>query len=793
MIISFQNFTKTNLPNRQILSIIKRATHIFVFLLLIIPANEIYADPPPGNTTECNCCGAIIPEEDDYCSDCTLCDNCDGCQNDSEENSCTRERCDCEAPGCDDLCSCGVCRKCDTDTCLNLEFNANPLVILNPNQENIIYEVTATGGEPTYEYAWTEAVKQTTPYKGKFTAPATGSKTISCTVEDRLGGINRISCEATLIVNVCNVESVSPSETTAIMKSDISESITITATLSEILPDDGEIEWQNSTDGGANWSANINGESETQITLYNTEAAGKYKYRARVKGHTGAEDGWEESGDLYIIEFESIDGYIYGESYRKIESMENLTVRANIVASGYIRFEATIAPEDLYFKWSATDGTLTDLSGYSPEGAGNNYKEVKFDAPDGHEQNVTLTFEIKENANGTAFHTETVDLKTIRPYVMRVKFVDNVCGVDEEQHLLENGGENKPEFDAKPPIKNSPICYIIDSFVQVEVDIAGNKTDDRGNHLTKKTEIQVTAKAVYNSGGNEDEFTTITIDDKTEDWQLPDYDVGDQINLHSINRMFDAVTEYEDFKMQWTFEVKDSNGDWVPSYEEETGYSHETIHKSGTYGMYVTFKFNKFGLNLSEDFKILTLDYACKWAKGENLENPILQSILDGFNNEYIYYGNGNCYYLAKDFDHACKALGIYSHLHKWKVSTFLNVDHMYRMYPNEFDPIGEDYNWISFQSHFNIGWTFHEFVEANGYIYDPSAHVKQSGSWLNYETSCFKKYANITNNPPLETKWEWELNQSGISSGCESTAHHIPYDSWPVYREDFTGPPYGF
>ncbi len=488
MIILSRNFAKINMPYRHILSIIKRTIYIFVFLLLIIPAKGI----SEGNEVECDCCHENFEGSGSTCPECAPCGSCSGCRNENCDNVC-----DC-GDVCDDECShCGTCRACGTDTCLGLQFNANSPDVIIPNQE-VIFEVTATGGEPTYEYTWSEAVKQTTPYKGKLTGLATDSKTISCTVEDRLGGINRISCEATHIVNVCNVDLISPDITTAIMK-DGSEDITITTTLSEILPDDGEIEWQKSTDGGANWSANISGENETQITLANTETAGKYKYRARVEGHTGADDGWQTSADLYIIEFESIDGYIYGESDRKIEGMQALSERANIVASGYIKFKATVQPDDLYFKWSATDGTLTDLSGNSPEGAGNNYKEVKFDAPDGHEQNVTLTLEIKENAGGNAFHTETVDLKTIRPYLIRVKFVN-------DQHIPGNCSVNEPEFDAtQTPVRNGPICYVRDSSMQVELDIAGNKTDDSDNNfegsngvVPDNIELNSVYKDIYN-------------------------------------------------------------------------------------------------------------------------------------------------------------------------------------------------------------------------------------------------------------------------------------------------------
>ena len=784
MIILFQCFAKINLPYQQLLSIIKKALCIFTLLLLIIPANVFSDDPPPENTTECSCCGGTFEGTDDPCSSCEPCGSCSGCRNENCANVCI---CGDE---CDDICSyCSTCRKCTIDTCLSLAFNDSQPEVIIPNQE-VIYEVTATGGETLYIYTWTGADIQTLPNKGKLTALTTGSKTITCSVKDRNGGTRYITSEDSLIVNVCNVDSIS-ADKIVIMKGGSSESITITATLSEILPDDGEIEWQNSTDGGANWSANISGENETQITLDNTGAAEKYKYRARVKGHTVAEDGWEESADLYIIEFESIDGYIYGESDRKIESMEALTVRANIVASGYIKFKATVAPDDLYFKWSATDGTLTDLSGNSPEGAGNNYKEVKFDAPDGHEQNVTLTLEIKENANGSVLLTETVDLKTIRPYVMRMKFVDHVNYYNNEQQLPENGSESDPEFDAKAD-KNCAVCYQMNTCMQIQLDIAGNKTDDSGNNLTMPTEIQIIAKALYD--GKENQFALKAIDNNTANWELPDYN---DVQVQSLNRLPYEIAEYQDFKMQWTFRVKNSSGQWVCAYEEGSGYSHETVHRESDdasgkiYGLYLVWCNPKFGSQQGSHFKKFTLDYACKWADGKSTANGILQGILDGIKDDYVYDDGGNCWFLSKEFDHASKVVGLFSKLHKWSAPIARAVGSMVTMYPNWFEPIGP-MTWPQFQTgNFANGWGYHVFVEADGCIYDPSAHVKRIGSWSDYETSCFEKYLECTQVSPSYS-YQWVQNPSGYLSGCQGTATHDDDAAWPNSAPGFVGPSTG-
>ncbi|MFC1497394.1 hypothetical protein ACFLS1_02830 [Verrucomicrobiota bacterium] len=109
------------------------------------------------------------------------------------------------------------------------------------------------------------------------------------------------------------------------------------------------------------------------------------------------------------------------------------------------------------------------------------------------------------------------------------------------------------------------------------------------------------------------------------------------------------------------------------------------------------------------------------------------------------------------------------------------------------FDPCGSD-NWSDFQSDFGDGsnavldgWWYHAFAEANGTIYDPSAYTNQSGSWGDYEDTCFEKYSRITNASPVMCVWD--DNQTGQSSGCEATA---------IYRaqtptEAFSGPPKGF
>ena len=216
--------------------------------------------------------------------------------------------------------------------------------------------------------------------------------------------------------------------------------------------------------------------------------------KAGITNLKGFVDGVEKTSVVVnVIKLDSIDGLVYGESGRKIVHMESLANPANVVASGYMKFQATILPSSvtnaLYYKWTVTAGTLIN-----PEGTGNDYLSVKWDAPDGHQQSVTLKLEIKTSAYGTIVCTETVELMTVQPSVVRVRFVDDFW--NEEQQISNEGGGGDPEFDAISGMKY-PVCYVMKRGMQVQVDLAGQKDNDSVNNLTKKTEIRISATAVY--------------------------------------------------------------------------------------------------------------------------------------------------------------------------------------------------------------------------------------------------------------------------------------------------------
>lgn len=488
--------------------------------------------------------------------------------------------------------------------------------------------------------------------------------------------------------------------------------------------------------------------------------------KAGITNLKGFVDGVEKTSVVVnVIKLDSIDGLVYGESGRKIVHMESLANPANVVASGYMKFQATILPSSvtnaLYYKWTVTAGTLINS-----EGMGNDYLSVKWDAPDGHQQSVTLKLEIKTSAYGTIVCTETVELMTVRPYVVRVKFVDDFWN---EEQQISDGGD--PEFDAVAG-KSYPVCYVMKRGMQVQVDLAGQKDNDSVNNLTKKTEIRISATAVY--GGIENKFDEDSMDEKTEDWSAKDYDT---VEIESDDNVPDKVTEYEDFEMHWTIKVKNSSGAWIPAYKRSgRDYSQMTEHyEPGTggknYGLYLIYDVQKC-VTLTA-FKKEVLDYACNWANGKNEEESIITDLLaNGFSAHYVY--NLDCRNLSSDFVHLCRNLGIVAETHFWGNSSFNSngsaqlrrweINDMLNMASMPISTVGNPgtQRWV---------WSFHQWASANGKTRDPSAGKSFDGDWREYEDFIFEKrdppggYERVMS---LISTW-WDPNQPGQSTGCES------------------------
>jgi len=167
-----------------------------------------------------------------------------------------------------------------------------------PNQQNVTYTAIPHNAVGLCTYNWVGGGGGTGE-SFVYNAGASGQNTFTCTGTDSENHTDPDS----ITVKICNVTSVTTTDNkTAIMKGG-SENITITANLFCILPAGGQIEWQKSTDGGANWSSLS--DTGTQITLASSESVGKYKYRARVSANTSSA-AWKESGDLWVIAVESI-------------------------------------------------------------------------------------------------------------------------------------------------------------------------------------------------------------------------------------------------------------------------------------------------------------------------------------------------------------------------------------------------------------------------------------------------------------------------------------------------------
>jgi hypothetical protein len=679
--------------------------------------------------------------------------------------------------------------------------DAGPPNVAYPLQQNITCQATATfNGQALSEgvtYAWTGATPGT-PGKATLNAPrytAGGTPvSVSCTIsKGRPFGQSSLQATAQDELVVFSVASLSVADNRFAILKDGEHDITLMAEVTPALPDGGEIEWQKSADGGSTWQPHS--ETGTEMTLSKSENAGVYKFRARAKNSsTSPEEFWQVSPALHVLELISIDGYVYGETDRKIPEMEKMTSPAKVIACGYLQFKAVLQPssvlEDFYYKWTATEGTLATPA----EGAGTTYLEAKWDAPNEHEKDASLTLEIRQSSGGAVLADVSIDLRTIRPYVIRVKFVSEQNY--DEQQIYDNGSNDDPEFDATID-KHGPVCYVMGAHMKLQADVAGDPISDSGNNLTKSTEVRLVGTAYY-GGNNRNSFLEQAINDNTEDWSAADYD---ELTMETAGSFVppDFVAEFEDFEIHWTFLVKNSAGQWVMAYQDENGYSQRTQHghTMGTrhYGLYITARQHEF--EDESNFLAYTLDHGCEWALGCSQDDEILLELLERFNAHYYYNNDVNCLYLSKDFWHLCRALGLCSSVDKWSAPGPGGVYQMVRMYPNEFDPAG-DTTWQDFCSWFgdgtnpyNAGWWFHAFIFSYGSIYDPSAHETMLGGWADYEDACFEKYSCETPSYPCE----WQTNQPGHSLGCESSgvaATFVP-DPNVSWRYGFVGPPTGY
>lgn len=159
------------------------------------------------------------------------------------------------------------------------------------------------------------------------------------------------------------------------------------------------------------------------------------------------------------------------------------------------------------------------------------------------------------------------------------------------------------------------------------------------------------------------------------------------------------------------------------------------------------------------------LDYACTYASGTTNTNDALDAIMtNGFAAHYSW--DLNCAYLSSDFVKMATSLGIPAVLHKWasKEQWSTIVDDMIAQLIN-FDPVGS----LPYATYI---WSWHQWAEANGKQYDPSANTSMQGSWGDYEDAAFINYKVSLG---LNT-YRYDLNNSGQSIGCEAPAHRDYY-----------------
>jgi len=165
------------------------------------------------------------------------------------------------------------------------------------------------------------------------------------------------------------------------------------------------------------------------------------------------------------------------------------------------------------------------------------------------------------------------------------------------------------------------------------------------------------------------------------------------------------------------------------------------------------------------------LDYACTYASGTTNTNDALDAIMtNGFAAHYSWYYN--CHRLSSDFVRMAKSLGIPAVQHKWSYIKDNNeVDDMIAQLIN-FDPVGS----LSYTTYI---WDWHQWAEANGKQYDPSANASMQGSWGDYEDAAFINYKVYLSS----TSYEYDENYSGQSVRCEAPEHRI-YDNNPYFYE---------
>lgn len=169
------------------------------------------------------------------------------------------------------------------------------------------------------------------------------------------------------------------------------------------------------------------------------------------------------------------------------------------------------------------------------------------------------------------------------------------------------------------------------------------------------------------------------------------------------------------------------------------------------------------------------LDYACDWASGTSDAGSVCTDILtNGFNDHYTW--KLDCHRLSSDFVRLVTSLGISASQHIW-ASKGGTIGNMSNQRTKSFDPVDPEHG-LGAQD-----WSWHQWSEAASYQRDPSANSSKYGSWGGYEDDLFTNYERVIG----YWNYEWVSNQSGQSSGCESSTNRT-YSSSPTLW-DWRGP----
>jgi len=328
---------------------------------------------------------------------------------------------------------------------------------------------------------------------------------------------------------------------------------------------------------------------------------------------------------------------------------------------------------------------------------------------------------------------------------------------DEDYDLLEGATGSSAITDpvwtkalgASTETKNEPGAYKKNAQAKADLKITG----DRG--LTNSTGVQVKGT------GNTENFAPTSVTFHNWTW------ANDELQILS-STLYNSVNFYDSLNVTWAYRTTKIDGSWGPWIE-----MNESRHK-----LYTT---HDDPVDPESTPHVDILDLACRWGKnGATIEDVCTGFLNNGFHARYTW--SGDCYKLANDFVMLSGSVGISGSMHKWQrrgTDTSGSVGWMNEQKTKAIQPVGD-----TNPAH-AITWRYHQWAEADGIQYDPSAASKKAGTWGDYEEFLFTNYYEVTSAAPFATTLV--ANQSGQSLGCENYPTNCIYDSG--YVEPWRGP----